>query len=347
MRAGKQKAQVRRDVEPASPSLKRSKLELVSKDVDPDEARPKEPPPQQAVIPERPPSKSESGLDEGNLLLRAPGLDAHEEFSKDEQMLNNFIRRHPMLSLEATSYKTMQLVSQMVERSHVVVPELPSVPKSYDDQFLAPPSSSIGERECICGARCLGVFIAKMRYGMDSQRGFVCKEFLLPDQHASFLAGKGLPTQRQKCLLCTRYFTNYVYILARTDPNFSVESGPLALQTFSNPICSLPEAKDILDAASEVPTHASTVSCSDGYKPDAMLFVDEEFASNRVQRDTRMSALSFRPVVRFCSTHYRYAEDDGGKRIIQVGIGADDHMDGLSFRGPPPRTATAGAATTG
>ena len=90
--------------------------------------------------------------------------------------------------------------------------------KSHDDVILAmkhshvllcarsPPSTSIGERECVCGPRCLATFIAKVRYGPANDKGFVCKEFLLPQQHADFLAGKGLPAQRQKCLLCTRYY---------------------------------------------------------------------------------------------------------------------------------------------
>tara|TARA_Y100000389_G_C17376332_1_gene471855 strand:- start:167 stop:319 length:153 start_codon:yes stop_codon:yes gene_type:complete len=45
-----------------------------------------------------------------------------------------------------------------------------------------------------------------VRYGGDTDKAFVCKEFLLPEQYASFLAGKGLPPRRGKCLLCTRYF---------------------------------------------------------------------------------------------------------------------------------------------
>lgn len=100
-------------------------------------------------------------------------------------------------------------------------------------------------------------------------------------------------------------------------------------------------------SAAEVPTHSSAVSCGDGYKPHAMLFVDEEFASNRSQRDSRLAALSFRPVVRFCSTHYRYVENEskGGYRIVQVGIGNDDNLEGLGFRQPLPPQAAAGAAT--
>jgi len=97
----------------------------------------------------------------------------------------------------------------------------------YDDVVLAkkhsrallcarsPANHSIGERDCVCGPRCLAMFIARVRYGPDNTKGFVCKEFLLPEQYLDFLDGKGCPSQRQKCLLCARYWTTYIYILVR------------------------------------------------------------------------------------------------------------------------------------
>lgn len=87
--------------------------------------------------------------------------------------------------------------------------------KSHDDKFLSRPNTSIGERECVCGPKCLSMFIARIRYGPENDKGFVCKEFLLPDQYNDFLEGKGCTPQRQKCLLCMRYFLNYTYILVR------------------------------------------------------------------------------------------------------------------------------------
>jgi hypothetical protein len=118
-------------------------------------------------------------------------------------------------SLEACSVKTMQLVADMTEKVHMPVPELPLVKKSHDDLYLSPPNTTIGERECVCGDRCLCVFMAKLRYGPETDKGFVCKEFLLPEQRAAFLDGKGAPALRQKCLVCTRYFTTYLYPLVR------------------------------------------------------------------------------------------------------------------------------------
>ena len=77
----------------------------------------------------------------------------------------------------------------------------------------SPANTSIGERECVCGQRCLCSFIAKVRYGHETDKGFVCKEFLLPRQYKDFLDGKSLHAIRGKCLVCLRYFVNYLYIL--------------------------------------------------------------------------------------------------------------------------------------
>lgn len=109
-------------------------------------------------------------------------------------------------SLEATSQRTLQLLSGMFEKVAIKVPDLPVVPKSFDDKFLCPANKDIGERPCVNGDKCLAQFIAKVRYGSDTPLAFTCKEFLLPDQHAQFLRGQGLPQRRGKCLLCARYF---------------------------------------------------------------------------------------------------------------------------------------------
>jgi len=249
--------------------------------------------------------------------------------------------------------KTMQLVSSMTEKAHISIPELPVVTKSHDDLFLCKANRTIGERDCICGSTCLGMFVARMRYGSDNDKGFVCKEFLLPDQYRSFLEGKGCPPQRQKCLLCIRYFLNYTYIIARANadnhaatPSKTSISSIVAMQTFTNVVTpGMDSHKSIMAGASDLPLNVSPVRCTDGYKPHAMLFVDEEFAQNRIQRESRMCALSFKPVVRFCSTHYHYVPDaDGGYRIVQVGIGHDDLLGGLGFHRPLSREVSARAA---
>jgi len=103
----------------------------------------------------------------------------------------------------------------MLEKAHVRIPELEEVGKAHDDQFLSEAKSEIGERPCVCGQRCLANHMAKVRYGPATNKGFVCKEFLLPSQLRDFLDGKGLPPVQQKCLLCSRYWLNYIYILVR------------------------------------------------------------------------------------------------------------------------------------
>jgi len=297
-----------------------------------------------APVPEAPPT-----FQRVSLVSDTSGIGADEAYSHDEEQLNLFLKLHPMLSLEATSQRTLQLLSGMFEKVSIQSPDLPVVPKSHDDLFLAPADEAIGERACVNGQRCLAQFIAKLRYGTNTDMAFTCKEFLLPTEHDAFKAGRGLPQRRKKCLLCTRYFQNYVFLLGRTDPAFKIGTSPLGVQVFCNPVTEMPaprvpEEADLQQAASEMPTHVCAVSKRDGYKPDATLFVDEDWMALRSAREGNAKQLLFRPVVRFCSTHYKYVKDKDGVRIVQVGIGADDNNDGLHFAQPPVRTAAAPAA---
>lgn len=155
-----------------------------------------------APVPEAPPT-----FQKVSLVGDTSGIGADEAYSRDEQQLNNFLRLHPMCSLEATSQRTLQMLSGMFEKVAITSKQvLPVVPKSHDDLFLCPANEAIGERPCVNGDRCLGNFIAQVRYGVDTDMAFTCKEFLLPDQHAKFLVGEGLAPRRGKCLLCSRYF---------------------------------------------------------------------------------------------------------------------------------------------
>ena len=276
------------------------------------------------------------------------------ESSNQEQLLNEFVKMHPMCNLEATSSKTMQLVHGMAAKTHIIVPEIPVVPKSHDDMFLSEADICVGERKCVVGSACMCLFMARVRYGKETTQGFICKEYLLPEQHKMFLQGKGLPKQQQKCLVCSRYFLNYLYILARTDPHFSIASS-LMLQNFCNPLCEVPEIEQSTNIQEEavnrvaeavnLPSYSSPVSSDDGYRPHAMLFIDAQFANHRVHRETKLAALSFRPVVRFNSSHYRYIDSFGErKQLIQVGIGMQDHLQGLGFQQPPSSMAMKGVA---
>ena len=234
-------------------------------------------------------------------------------------------------SLEATSQRTLQMLSAMFEKVAIRVENMPVVGKSHDDLFLSPANENIGERPCVNGDRCLANFVAQVRYGVDTKMAFTCKEFLLPTEYIDFKDGKGLPTRKKKCLMCSRYFQSYVYILvranaipitmpmpipmpiltrplptssqARTDPAFKVGESPLGVQVFCNPVTHVPaqragDEKDLQEAAKELPTSACAVSTKDGYHPWATLFADEDWMALRSAREGRLGQLMFKPVVK-------------------------------------------------
>lgn len=92
---------------------------------------------------------------------------------------------------------------------------------------------------------------------------------------------------------------------------------------------------DIGATMADMPISVSPVVASDGYKADAMLFVDEDFARTRAAREGSLTALLWKPCVRFSSNHYRYVHGPDGPLIVQVGIGADDPTGtGLNFAEP-------------
>ena len=112
------------------------------------------------------------------------------------------------------------------------------------------------------------------------------------------------------------------------------------MQVFANvcaegTVAETSDAKLLRQAQKELPTHCSHISGKDGYKADAMLFVDEDWVNMRSSRETKLGTLMWAPVVRFCSKDYEYVKTREGYRIVQVGIGVDDKLDGLHFQQPP------------
>ena len=276
-----------------------------------------------------------------------------ELHTEDETALNNFLNLHPMLSLGATSQHTLKVVSSAFENYSATAPELPVVSKLYDDAMLRPPNKRIGERACACGDRCIAKFLAELRHGKDSELAFVCTEFLLPSEQEAFVNNGTLPPRPKKCLLCTRYFTNYLYFQARSDPTFRMSLCNVDVQSFANKIESpasaegaegaeATEATDPIDYAEltrvqrQGPASVSKVLTKDGYKPCASLFVDEEFVAKQAGRDNSLVTFMFRPIVRFSSNHYKFEMTEDGPRCLQVGIGfTDPHEIGLNFRAAP------------
>ena len=117
-----------------------------------------------------------------SILQHSSKPDADEVYSEQEKALSEFLKLHPMLSLEASSHRTMQLVGDLVEQSSIPTRDLEEVPKSFDDASLRPPNAGCGERACCMGDKCICVWLARWRYGDDTDLAFVCTEFLLPSQ---------------------------------------------------------------------------------------------------------------------------------------------------------------------
>ena len=281
-----------------------------------------------------PPPRDENG--HLNLLQSEAGIDADESYGEQERALSSYLKLHPVLSLESTSHKTMQLMADLIKDVSIPTKELEIVPKSHDDAFLAPPNLEVNERPCCLGNRCIAVWLARWRYGDDTDLAFICKEFLLPSQRQKFVEKGALPSPPGKCLLCTRYVQNYIYRCARADPTFKPDA-KIPLQAFGNSLG--------VECGNNVPTHASAVHDVDGYRSEALLFVDEAWAETAAARG-EMSSLLWRPVVRFCSSHYHYVKDTNGlPRILQRNIGAASEVTDTHF-GQPASARGAGSSAT-
>ena len=212
----------------------------------------------------------------------------------------------------------MQLMANLVAETSIPTRTLELVPKSHDDEYLRPPNTAVGERPCCLAERCICVWMARWRYGADTDLAFVGTEFLLPSERARFEKSRELPPTHGKCLVCSRYMHTYVYRVARTDPTFRATDA-VPLQAFGN-------AMDPC-VGETLPTHSSVVSDGDGYRPDAMLYVDETWSESHAAR-TAMGTFLWRPVVKFHSLHYKYVlGDDGRPRLVQVGVGTDEEAE--------------------
>ena len=270
----------------------------------------------------------------GALLQPEARADDDELYSEQEKALSEFLRLHPMLSLESTSHQTLQLVGDLVDQASIPTRDLEVVPKSFDDASLRPPDVALGERPCCMGDKCICVWLARWRHGDDTELAYVGAEFLLPSQRAAFEAKSALPATPGKCLVCTRYYTTYLYRLARADPAFCADT-KVPLTAFGN-------AMDAAAGAS-VPTHASVVRDCDGYRREALLFVDEAWADSPAARGP-MGTFLFRPCVKFQSNHYKYVTDasTGRPRMLQLGVGADaDGAEAPHFGSPASSSTTA------
>jgi len=209
----------------------------------------------------------------------------------------------------------------MIDQSSVETKEVEVVTKSHDDLFLRPANVENGERSCCNGDKCTCRWTAIFRHGEHSDRAFVCREYLLPSQEAEFRRTGELPRTPGKCLLCTRYYTTHIYTLARNSPSFCPNSA-IQIQAFCNKlVCESP--KD------DAPSHSSSIGSEDGYRASVMLFVDEKWADTSSSRNS-MSALLWKPTVRFNCSDYKFVVDcDGTPRAIQVSMAVEQRDFGL------------------
>jgi hypothetical protein len=268
--------------------------------------------------------------------------DPDENYNENERALSSFLRLHPMLSyarsaprhspslpppfahrqqharvsvalrrLDATSQRMLTLVGAMMDDFEIPTRELEIVSKKHDDLYLRPPRGE--ERPCCNGEKCVSRWIAIFRHGEDTDKAFVCREFLLPSQHAAFLQDGTLPRTTQKCLLCARYFTSYVYTLARNSPSFCPRSS-IQLQAFGNVV-------GVDNATDAALTGVAQVAGEDGYHASKMLFVDEKWAESASSR-SEIGTMLWRPMVRFhCSDYEFVADPEGGYAIVQINMG--------------------------
>ena len=286
-----------------------------------------------------------------SLLQSRAGIDADESFGSQEYALSSYLKLHPVLSLESTSYHTLQLVANLVESTSIPTREIEVVSKPHDDAYLRcelprsnpphrgsplpltrarrPPNTSIGERPCCFGDRCICVWMARWRYGEATDMAYIGTEFLLPSEDAEFRKSGKLPHTNGKCLVCSRYVTTYVYRCARVDPTFKPDAR-IPLQAFGNSLG--------FACGNDVPTHSSVANDSDGYRQEALLFVDEQWADTAAARGG-MASLMWRPCVKFDTTHYAYVKDPNGlPRMLQRNVGAADESPDSHFCQPAEAT---------
>jgi hypothetical protein len=216
-------------------------------------------------------------------------------------------------------------VAKMMGDFSVPTRELEVVSKTHDDLYLRACRPDMGERPCVNGEKCVCRWVAIFRHGEETDKAFTCREFLLPSQHKQFMADGTLPKTTAKCLMCNRYFTSFVYTLARNSPSFCPTSA-IQLQAFANKIQVDNPADEALVCSSEVGTR-------DGYRASKMLFVDEKWAESASSRN-ELSTLLWRPVVRFNASDYEFRiSPDGEPMAVQLNMGVESQ----DFGSPPSR----------
>ena len=291
-----------------------------------------------------------------------PTLDVEPELSEQEHILNEFTRKHPMLSSDVLNPDVLEVLDKMLERDPIQLRELPVVNKQYEDAMLRPANLDRGERQCNLDDKCLCMHMARIRYGPDNPYGFIGTEFLLPEQRKVWLHGGKLPEERAKCLVCNRYFTTYLYLMMRNNAHFAKLTNKFELQTHENTCAEESSEKpakrkclsvdpqptecdnwhDKHSQTSCLPTHTNLVGVSSGYSRDCLLFTDDKVLQSPDIRNSSMADLAFRPFVRFSSAYFKYELNGSQKRLIQVNVSDQSSIHSRTHLNSQPPQQTAG-----
>ena len=148
--------------------------------------------------------KQPEPLDPKELLDDRDCPDVDEQSLDNEQRLAQFVKLHPMLSLDATSHRTLSAAADLIATSSVKCKPVEYSCPNHDSLYFRPPQNN--ERECVNGENCIVKWLAGFRYGEESQYAFTCREFLTPNEQTAFENTGELPSVQGKCLVCARYF---------------------------------------------------------------------------------------------------------------------------------------------
>lgn len=148
--------------------------------------------------------KQPEPLDANELLDDRDCPDIDEQSLDNEQRLASFVKLHPMLSLDATSHRTLSAAADLIATSSVKCKPVEYSCPNHDSLYFRPPQNN--ERECVNGENCIVKWLAGFRYGEESQYAFTCREFLTPNEQTAFENTGELPSVQGKCLVCARYF---------------------------------------------------------------------------------------------------------------------------------------------
>lgn len=210
-------------------------------------------------------------------------------FTRAERELTEFWRLHPMLSADVMRRTTLNTMASMIEREPIRANSLPVCDKPYEDKYLRAASAERGERACLLGSECIVNTLAKMR----GVRPFCCREFLLPEDEETWLQGGGLPATHGKCLVCCRYWTTFVYLVARSDPDFHQSLRRMQAQRHANSLAEpgpeAPEAGDGFAVPRVDPsTPSAPVAASAGASYETAGVADADPAYHQRELETKL-----------------------------------------------------------